>query len=118
MADIEHYVAAARQLRAAVERTAGALAGAQLADLLDAERQLADALASVPAAERRPAGDRQALERELTSLRLALVRCRRLGQALNEFVRLSFAAQGQTSSYDQLGGTPAGPSIRVLETRV
>jgi len=117
MADIEQYVAAARRLRAAVERTAGALAGAELAELLDAERQLADALVSVPATGPGSTGDGRALGRELAGLRLALVRCRRLGQTLNEFVRLSFAAQGQTSSYDQLGGTPPGPSIRVLETR-
>lgn len=98
------------RLSATLTSTADALASARLDALLDAEPALQAALAAVPAGPI-DAGDavgRARFVRDITEARAALVRCRRLGLSLGEFVRIALAAQGAPGAYDH-GGRPQAP---------
>ena len=65
-----------------------------------------------------PAEERLAIRRELERARGALLRCRRLGTSLRDYIRLSFEAQGLAGEY---GPRPAAnvPGLRhTLDARV
>lgn len=88
-------VHAASTLRHALEQTAAALASPRLETLLAGETAIAEALSAMPSLEDLPADERVAIRRELERARGALMRCRRLGASLRDYIRLSFQAQGR-----------------------
>ena len=92
-------VHAASTLRQALEQTAAALASPRLETLLAGETAIAQALSAMPSLEHVPAGERLAVQRELERARGALLRCRRLGASLRDYIRLSFEAQGRGDEY-------------------
>ena len=108
-------LAAAARLRDALERTAGALASPDLDALLACESAIEGALADIPPFAGLPAEDRRAIRLELDRARATLLRCRRLGAGLREFVRLSFEAQGRGTGYGRPEPRYAGLA---LNTRV
>jgi hypothetical protein len=87
------------RLREALERTAGALATADLQALLESEVDLAVAVARVTPPRTLEPSERAALTSEIEGVRQALARCRRLGGALQDVVRVSLEAQGRTTAY-------------------
>jgi hypothetical protein len=93
-------VVAAARLRAAVEETAAALAGADLDRLLASDAQLLTVINDIPRSPSLSAADRLRLRQEVEHAQAALGRCRRLGSTLNDFVRFSLDAQGQTPGYE------------------
>ena len=97
-------IAAAAQLREALEHTAGALAQARLDGLLTGEAVLEEALASLMPLQGLSPAERAVVREELERARGALLRCRRLGSALSDFVRLSFEAQGRAPGYGPRDG--------------
>jgi hypothetical protein len=102
-------IAAAAQLREALEQTADALAQARLDSLLAGEATLEHALARLGPVHGLSAAERAVVREELDRARAALLRCRRLGSAMSDFIRLSFDAQGRAPSYGPREGaaTPA-----------
>lgn len=92
-------IAAAVTLREALEQTAAALASPRLDTLLSGEAAIDAALSSMPALDELPADERLAVRRELERARGALLRCRRLGTSLRDYIRLSFEAQGRGDDY-------------------
>lgn len=92
-------VEATGHLREVLERTADALATADLDALLRSEVDLALAITSVTPPRALTPDDRVAIRDEVEGLQQALVRCRRLGGALLDVVRVSQQAQGRTPSY-------------------
>ena len=86
-------VVAASRLRAALEETAAALAGADLERLLASDALLRKILSEMPppGPGGRPA---PALQRDIEDAQAALRRCRGLGESLGTFVRLSLDAHG------------------------
>jgi hypothetical protein len=90
---------AASLLRDALEQTATALARPRLETLLAGETAMAQALSAMPSLEDLPADERRAVRRELERARGALLRCRRLGTSLRDYIRLSFEAQGRGEDY-------------------
>ena len=111
-------VVAAARLRAAVEETAAALAGADLDRLLASDALLHKVLSEIPRVASLDADGRALLRHEVDEAQAALRRCRRLGAALNDFVRLSLDAQGHGLGYDP--GRPTAPVAtgRALNQRV
>jgi hypothetical protein len=93
-------VVAAARLRAAVEDTAAALAGAELDRLLASEAELLTVLNDIPRSPSLSVEDGSHLRQEVEHAQTALRRCRRLGSTLNDFVRFSLDAQGQTPGYE------------------
>ena len=92
--------AATAQLREALERMAAAMTTADLDALLEAEGALEAALhrlAALP--ETLTLADRDVVRAEVRAARLTLQRCRRLGAALLDVVRLSLEAQGRHTCY-------------------
>jgi hypothetical protein len=77
-------------LRERLDETADALARADLVRLLSSEMQLQSALAAL-ANCCSVAGDKATLAAELERVRASLVRCRRLGVTLTEFVHVSLS---------------------------
>ena len=102
---------AALRLRTALEQTAEALASPRLEALLASETALEDALGEFPRLEGLDAAGRALVRAELEQARLALLRCRRLGSALGDFVRLSFDAQGRGSGYGRPSVVYAGHAL-------
>jgi hypothetical protein len=86
---------AAARLRLALEQTAEALASPRLEALLASETAIEEALGAFPRLDGLDAAGRARVGEEVDQARLALLRCRRLGSALGDFVRLSFEAQGR-----------------------
>src|SRR5262245_26538440 len=116
MADVvPEAVQAVAALRAALEDTADALANAHLNRLLDCEARIETALLQLPN-QGLSTDMRQVVLAEVEFARAALTRCRRLGLALDEFIRLGLAAQGLGSGY---GRTVTAPPIELhtLNTR-
>ena len=106
------------RVREALEEIAGALTAADLDALLRAEGSLELALrrlATVPADL--AAADREAIRLEVRAARQSLNRCRTLGAALLDVVRLSLEAQGRNPGY----GRHEEPSVtygpRAVNTR-
>jgi hypothetical protein len=109
-------VSAAARLRAAVEETAAALAGADLDRLLASDAQLLTVINDIPRSPSLSAADKARLRDEVEHAQAALGRCRRLGATLNDFVRFSLDAQGQTPGYEPR--RPAAPITgRAFSTR-
>jgi hypothetical protein len=85
-------VSATIRLRLALESAAEALAHAQVEGLLASEGALEFALAELPPMQELPDGERAAVRRELEAAERALLRCRRLGSTLTDYVRLTLAS--------------------------
>ena len=92
--DGSRAVSATIRLRLALEGAAEALAHAQVEGLLASEGALEFALAELPPMQGLDAGDRDAVRRELEAAERALLRCRRLGSTLSDYVRLTLASHG------------------------
>ena len=103
------------RLRSALEASADALASPTVDGLLAAELAIEGALAELPPLDQAAASDRALARAELERARAALLRCRRLGSALGDFVRLSFEAHGRSSGYGPFEPAIAG---RALNERV
>jgi hypothetical protein len=104
-------IRAAATLREALDRTAAALASPRVETLLECEVAIERALAELPPFDGLSSAERAAVRTELDGARSALLRCRRLGAALNEFVRLSFEAQGRGVGYGRTQPVYAGQSL-------
>jgi hypothetical protein len=116
MADaVPEEVRAVAALRAALEETADALANAHLNRLLDCEARIETALLQLPP-RAVSAETRRVVMAEVEFARAALTRCRRLGLALDEFIRLGMAAQGLGSGYGRTVTTPP-LELHTLNTR-
>jgi hypothetical protein len=90
--DGSRAVSATMRLRLALEGAAEALAHAQVEGLLASEGALEFALAELPPVQGLPAEERAAVRRELEAAERALLRCRRLGLTLTDYVRLTLAS--------------------------
>jgi len=111
-------VVAASRLRAAVEETAAALAGADLSRLLASDTRLQKVLSDIPAPGALTATDRARLRHEVEEAQAALRRCRVLGAVLSDVVRLSLGAQGQGLGYEPARAAAAALTGRTLNERV
>ena len=121
-------VSATIRLRLALEGAAEALAHAQVEGLLASEGALEFALAELPPMQGLPADERAAVRRELEAAERALLRCRRLGSTLTDYVRLTLAshaaAQAPTGyaadAFGSRSGQAAGAEYagRAVNTRV
>ena len=110
-------VVAASRLRAAVEETAAALAGADLPRLLASDALLQKVLGDIPPSGPLTAKDRVRLRAEVEEAQAALRRCRRLGAVLNDVVRLSLGAQGQGLGYEPARTAAAALTGRTFNGR-
>ena len=111
-------VVAASRLRAAVEETAAALAGADLQRLLACDALLQKVLTDIPPSVSLPsAQDRARLRHEIEEAQFALRRCRRLGAVLSDVVRLSLGAQGQGLGYEPARTAAAALTGRTFNGR-
>jgi len=110
--------AAARRLRATLDRLSRDLATANLDGLLACEADLASALSDLGDRSLLDAATRGATARELRAARLALTRCRRLGATLGDLTRLSLAARGAGPSYGRFGETRTHLGVHALEAKV
>ena len=109
--------AATAALRDALDRVAGALGEADLDRLLDAENGLELAVRRLAVVSRSiPDVDRDALRLEIRAARQALDRCRALGGALLDVVRISLDAQGRGPGYGRHEDPAAGYGARALNT--
>lgn len=106
------------RLKAALEDTAVALAAADLDRLLAAESALQAALHELPSMGAVDPGDRPLFRRELEGAAAALLRCRRLGANLSDFVRISLDAQGHQLGYEPAREAAAALSGRGFTARV
>ena len=110
-------VVAASRLRAAVEETAAALAGADLPRLLACDTLLQKVLNDIPPSATLTAQDRARLRHEVEEAQAALRRCRRLGGILTDVVRLSLGAQGQGLGYEPARTAAAALTGRTFNGR-
>ena len=111
-------VTAVSRLREALEHTAAALAHPRLEALLDGEAAIEQALSAMPSLDDLPADERAAVRRELERARGTLLRCRRLGTALRDFIRVSFEAQGRGDDYGPRCAAPLNYAGQALNARV
>ena len=118
LAKVERDAAAATaELRGALDRLALALSTADLDGLLAAENDLELGLRRLTLAPRtRPETDRAALRLEIRAARQALDRCRALGGALLDVVRISLDAQGRGPGYGRHENPAAGYGARAINT--
>jgi hypothetical protein len=117
MADDPRSIPAAENLRAALEATANALAQSNLDGLLAAEVALTHAFAGLSSLRTLDATSLATARDDLAAAQAALVRCRRLGTALGEFVRVSFDARGQATNYNPAGVVASELTGRGLHVR-
>jgi hypothetical protein len=117
MATRQDALAAAARLRAALDDTAEALARPDVEALLAAEASLTHAFTTIPRLRALSAEERAAARTELLNARAALVRCRRLGAALADFVRLSLDARGQAAGYNPSTEAAAALTGRGFQTK-
>jgi hypothetical protein len=108
--DGSRAVTATIRLRLALEGAAEALAHAQVEGLLASEGALEFALAELPPMQGLADSERDAVRRELEAAERALLRCRRLGSTLSDYVRLTLASHGDTDSSS--GYSQAAPRVR------
>jgi hypothetical protein len=94
-------VAAAGNLRAALESTARALAEAHIDNLLSGEAALAAAVGSLRTIQGATPTERHAVAAELRAALVALEKCRRLGASLDEVARGTVGAR--SVAYDAAG---------------
>ena len=101
----------AATLRLGLEEATHALIKGDLPRLLECEAKLQFALSDLSsytaASLDMSDATRHQLADDIAHARTALVRCRRHGQALNEFVRVSLAALGVHEDYGPKGAGPA-----------
>jgi hypothetical protein len=90
-------VSATNRLRVALEGAADALAQANVEGLLASEGALEFALAELPSLAHLGEDERAAVRSELEAAERALLRCRRLGSTLSDYVRLTLASQSSVS---------------------
>jgi hypothetical protein len=110
-------LAAASSLRAALEQAGDGLASANLGTLLASEIALAAALAVLPTERGEADETRDEVLQELARARNALTRCRRLGGALSEMVRVTMGSQGRTGAYAANGRQTTAYAPGALEAR-
>ena len=109
--------AATADLRLALDRVAHALGEANLQGVLDAESGLELAVRRLAAVSRSMSDvDRDALRLEIRAARQALDRCRALGGALLDVVRISLDAQGRGPGYGRHEDPAAGYGARAINT--
>ncbi len=108
--------AAVMRLRLALERTAAALVQPDVERLLAGESEIERALAELPAVYSLPDEERRAVRVEVEGAHQALLRCRRLGSALDSFVRISLEAQGRSEYGPRRTATPY--AAQALDARV
>lgn len=123
MAAIAHagLLAAAAALRQAVEQSASALAAPTVEGLLASEVAVGEALAALApilAGHIEPGSDaeRAALRQEIEATRQGLIRCRRLGTSLSEFIRIGRQVHDDCLAYGTRAG--AAPASGGFFTRV
>ena len=114
--DGSRAVSATMRLRLALEGAAESLAHAQVEGLLASEGALEFALAELPRMGSISPEERDAVRRELEAAERALLRCRRLGSTLTDYVRLTLASHGaatRSSGYatDARTGEYAGRGV-------
>jgi hypothetical protein len=110
-------ITATADLRRALERVGNALGSADLDGLLDAERHLELAVRRLGSLARTASqADREALRLEIRGAGQALIRCRALGGALLDVVRISLDAQGRSPGYGRHEDPAAGYGARALNT--
>ena len=114
---LSDVVVAASRLRAAVEETAAALAGADLQRLLASDALLQKALNEIPPYGTLTADERLQLRSEVEEAQSALRRCRRLGATLNDVVRLTLQAHGQGLGYEPARTAAAALTGRTFDGR-
>jgi hypothetical protein len=108
--DGSRAVTATIRLRLALEGAAEAMAHAQVEGLLASEGALEFALAELPPMQGLRESERDAVRRELEAAERALLRCRRLGSTLSDYVRLTLASHG---AHDASSGySPAASRVR------
>lgn len=110
-------MAAAGRLRAALEQTAASLASAELEPLLASEAAVEQALRELSSAEALTVEERSAVGDELARAGGALLRCRRLGASLADFVRTSLHAQGRDLDYGPRAVLTPAYGTRAIDTR-
>lgn len=93
-------VESAARVRGALEQTASALAKSRLDELLAAGEALEVALAQIPRTPLTTRDEADRLRAEIDAARAALLRCRRLGVSLSDFVRATFDAHGDATEYE------------------
>lgn len=118
MTDAQRVDQSAHQVRSALEQTANALAKARLEDLLAAGEALEVAVARIPHVKPASPEDADKLRAEIDAARAALLRCRRLGVSLGDFVRATFDAHGAATDYDSSRQAAAALTGRQLNTSV
>lgn len=112
---MSNEVQAVAELRASLEEAADALAHAHLDRLLACESRIETALRQLRPRGLSPDAQR-AVTAEVDLARHALMRCRRLGSALDEFIRLGMAAQGLGHGYGRHASLPS--DLHSLDTTV
>ncbi len=100
-------IESAARLRRALERSAEAMANARLDDLLVAGEDIDVALGQIPGAPLEPVSDPARLRADIDAARVALMRCRRLGLSLSDFVRVTIDTHGVVAGYDPSAGAAA-----------
>ena len=108
--DGSRAVSATMRLRLALEGAAEALAHAQVEGLLASEGAIEFALAELPQMGSIASEERDAVRRELEAAERALLRCRRLGSTLTDYVRLTLASHSVADPSS--GYAPAAPRLR------
>lgn len=108
-------VVSASRLRAALEETAAALAGADLDRLLASDACLQNALHDIQTGT--GSGTGSGLRAEVDAAQAALRRCRRLGAAITDFIRLSLDAQGRGQGYEPARAAAAALTGRTFDGR-
>lgn len=104
-------VAAMTRLRVALEQTAVALGRPDLDALLAGESEIEMALADLPLMNGLSTDEQRAVRIEVERAHDALLRCRRLGSALDNFVRISLEAQGRNEYGPRRARPYAGQAV-------
>jgi hypothetical protein len=115
---LQGSLTAVTRLRAALEDTAIALAAADLDRLLAADTALQAALYALPRLASVDPAERSVFRRELEAAGAALLRCRRLGVGLTDFVRISLEAHGGQLGYEPTRTAAAALTGRGFTQRV
>jgi hypothetical protein len=72
----------------------------------------------MPAVDDLPAEERLVVRQELERARGSLLRCRRLGTSLRDYIRFSFEAQGRSEEYGPRQSSPLTYAGQALNARV
>ena len=113
-----HAIAVATRLRAALERLAVVLTRPDADAMLACEAEIESVLGDLqtlaaPSATRLSIEHQALLRAEVIKAGSALLRCRRLGTALGDYVRVTLETQGHQSGYGPRAAAPmfAGHSL-------